>query len=113
MKRLTVQHLRNAKDRLRHAVIYEIVGLTLAVPLAAWGFGTDLVETGALGIFFSILAMIWGLPFFISGTPMCTIGPMIGFSPIRCLNRNKVVPDPAREAGLLYAIPGKRHPRGP
>lgn len=61
MKRLTVKPLRNAKDRMRHAVIYEIVGLILAVPLAAWGFGTDLVETGVLGIFFSILAMIWNM----------------------------------------------------
>ena len=41
--------------------LYEIVGLILAVPLAAWGFGTDLVETGVLGIFFSILAMIWNM----------------------------------------------------
>jgi len=61
MKRLTVQHLRNAKDRLRHAVIYEIVGLILVVPLAAWGFGTDLLDTGVLGIFFSILAMVWNM----------------------------------------------------
>ena len=37
------------------------MGLILAVPLAAWGFGTDLVETGVLGIFFSILAMIWNM----------------------------------------------------
>jgi uncharacterized membrane protein len=61
MKRLAVRQLRNAKDRLRHAVIYELVGLILAVPLAAWGFGTDLVDTGILGIFFSVLAMIWNM----------------------------------------------------
>ena len=53
--------IRTAKDRLRHAVLYEIIGLLLAVPLAAWGFQTDLARTGALGIFFSILAMVWNM----------------------------------------------------
>ena len=48
-------------------VIYEMVGLILAVPLAAWGFGTDLVQTGVLGIFFSILAMDLGFTFFYIG----------------------------------------------
>ena len=60
-EKMTARHLRNTKDRLRHALFYELVGLILAVPLAAWGFGTDLVETGVLGIFFSILAMIWNM----------------------------------------------------
>lgn len=46
---------------MRHAFIYECFGLLLAVPLAAWGFGTDLVDTGILGIFFSILAMVWNM----------------------------------------------------
>ena len=58
---VTVKQIRNAKDRMRHSVLYEIFGLILAVPLAAWGFGTDLVDTGVLGIFFSILAMIWNM----------------------------------------------------
>ena len=51
--------LRTAGDRIRHALIYEAIGLILAVPLAAWGFGTDLVKTGVLGVFFSLLAMVW------------------------------------------------------
>ena len=38
-----------------------LAALLLAVPLAAWGFGTDLMETGVLGIFFSILAMVWNV----------------------------------------------------
>ena len=58
---MTVKQIRNAKDRMRHSVLYEIFGLIMAVPLAAWGFGTDLVDTGVLGIFFSILAMIWNM----------------------------------------------------
>ena len=58
---VTVKQIRNAKDRMRHSVLYEIFGLIMAVPLAAWGFGTDLVDTGVLGIFFSILAMIWNM----------------------------------------------------
>ena len=58
---MTVRQIRNAKDRRRHAVFFEIFGLILSVPLAAWGFGTDLVDTGVLGIFFSILAMIWNM----------------------------------------------------
>ena len=53
--------IRTTKDRLRHAVFYEIIGLLLVVPLAAWGFQTDLAKTGILGIFFSTLAMIWNL----------------------------------------------------
>ena len=50
-EKMTARHLRNTKDRLRHALFYELVGLILAVPLAAWGFGTDLVETGVLASF--------------------------------------------------------------
>ena len=53
--------IRTTKDRLRHAVLYEIIGLLLIVPLASWGFQTDLVKTGILGIFFSILATIWNM----------------------------------------------------
>jgi uncharacterized membrane protein len=55
------KQMRNTRDRLRHAVLYEFFGLFMAVPLAAWGFGTDLIKTGVLGIFFSILAMIWNM----------------------------------------------------
>ena len=58
---MTARLLRTTKDRMRHALFYEIVGLILAVPLAAWGFGTDLWDTGVLGIFFSVLAMIWNM----------------------------------------------------
>lgn len=58
---MAVTRLRNARDRIRHAVFYEIFGLIMAVPLAAWGFETDLVKTGILGIFFSLLAMIWNV----------------------------------------------------
>ena len=58
---MTATKLRDGRDRMRHAVIYECVGLILAVPLAAWGFGTDLMDTGLLGIFFSVLAMIWNM----------------------------------------------------
>lgn len=55
------QPIRTTKDRLRHAVFYEIIGLLLAVPLAAWGFQTDLAKTGVLGVFFSLLAMFWNM----------------------------------------------------
>ena len=58
---VTVRQIRNAKDRMRHAVFFEIFGLVLSVPLVAWGFETDLMKTGVLGIFFSILAMIWNM----------------------------------------------------
>lgn len=44
---------------MRHAVFYEVIGLLLAVPLAAWVFGTDLVKTGILSLFFSVLAMFY------------------------------------------------------
>ena len=58
---VTVKQIRNTKDRMRHAVFFEIFGLILSGPLAAWGFGTDLVDTGVLGLFFSLLAMIWNI----------------------------------------------------
>jgi uncharacterized membrane protein len=58
---MTVQQTRNTKDRFRHATLFEIIGLCLAVPLVAWGFGTDLVDTGVLGIALSVMAMIWNM----------------------------------------------------
>lgn len=57
----SAQSIRTTKDRLHHAVYYEIIGLLLAVPLAVRGFQTDWVKTGVLGMFFSILAMIWNM----------------------------------------------------
>jgi uncharacterized membrane protein len=51
--------MRNSRDRLRHAIGFELIGLLIAAPLASWVTGVALSHMGPLALFFSVLATVW------------------------------------------------------
>lgn len=55
--------MRTTKDRIRQAISFEIIGITLSVPLAAFAFGFELGKTGILGVVGATLATAWNYVF--------------------------------------------------
>ncbi|SOY54803.1 PACE efflux transporter [Cupriavidus taiwanensis] len=51
--------MRNTRDRIRHAVGFEVVGLLIFAPLASWAFGYELHQMGLIGAVASLVATGW------------------------------------------------------
>lgn len=51
--------MRTTRDRIRHAISFELIGLALITPLGAWVFGVPMAEIGAAGIAAATVATIW------------------------------------------------------
>lgn len=51
--------MRNTRDRLRHTIGFELIGLLIAAPLASWVTGVGLNHMGPLALFFSVVATVW------------------------------------------------------
>lgn len=51
--------MRTTKDRIRHTLGFEIIGLMIFVPLASWLFGFDIQAIGIMAIVGSIIATLW------------------------------------------------------
>ncbi|MXQ14158.1 PACE efflux transporter [Microvirga makkahensis] len=51
--------MRTTRDRIRHAITFEFVGLALVTPLAAWAFGVPVADMGVVGAGAATLATIW------------------------------------------------------
>ncbi|MBP0620255.1 PACE efflux transporter [Cupriavidus consociatus] len=51
--------MRTTRDRIRHAVGFEVVGLLIFAPLASWAFGYELHEMGVIGAVASLIATGW------------------------------------------------------
>ncbi len=51
--------MRTVRDRLRHVISFEIIGLALSTPLAAWVFGVAPLTMGALTVACSLIAISW------------------------------------------------------
>jgi uncharacterized membrane protein len=49
--------MRTTADRIRHTLLFEIIGLAICVPLAAWILDKGLAQIGALSIVLSLTAM--------------------------------------------------------
>ncbi len=56
-------HMRTFADRARHAVAFEIVGLTIFVPGSAFIFGQPIENMGIIGIVSATAATIWNFVF--------------------------------------------------
>ncbi len=52
-------NMRSGWDRLRHAVLFEVVALLLVTPVAARIIGTEMGKTALFAIGMSTLAMAW------------------------------------------------------
>ncbi|MFK4765736.1 PACE efflux transporter [Desulfobaculum sp. SPO524] len=51
--------MRTTNDRLRHAVLFELFGLLIAAPMAAWVTGKSISHTGVMSLSLSLSAMVW------------------------------------------------------
>lgn len=51
--------MRSVKDRIRHAVSFEIVGLLLVIPLGAWLFDKPLNAIGVVAVVGATTATCW------------------------------------------------------
>ena len=51
--------MRTTKDRIRHTLGFEIIGLIIFAPLASWVFGFDLQLMGVIAVAASIVATVW------------------------------------------------------
>ncbi|MGO3888760.1 MAG: PACE efflux transporter, partial [Psychrobacter sp.] len=51
--------MRSTKDRIRHALGFEIIGLLIFAPLASWVFGFELHSMGVIALAGSIVATVW------------------------------------------------------
>src|SRR5690554_7806366 len=55
--------MRTTKDRIRQAISFEVIGLLISTPLAAFVFGLDLGETGVLAAIGATMATLWNYIF--------------------------------------------------
>lgn len=55
--------MRTTRDRLRQAISFEVIGLLISVPLAAFAFGFDTGKTGVLGVVGATMATTWNYLF--------------------------------------------------
>lgn len=51
--------MRTTRDRIRHAIAFEVIGLVAVVPLGAWVFRVEMHALGVVAIVAAILAMAW------------------------------------------------------
>ncbi|MDI2112198.1 PACE efflux transporter [Commensalibacter nepenthis] len=51
--------MRSFWDRVRHAILFEILGLVLFIPCSVWIFHHSVTDMGVIGIFSSLAATIW------------------------------------------------------
>ena len=51
--------MRSTRDRIRHAISFEVIGLLLITPLGAFAFGMSLADIGVVGIGSATIATGW------------------------------------------------------
>jgi uncharacterized membrane protein len=51
--------MRTTKDRIRHALSFEIIALFMVIPLGAWGFGLPLDNVGIVAVVSATIATGW------------------------------------------------------
>ena len=55
--------MRTVRDRIRHAISFEVIGLLCVTPLGAWAFGLPILEIGVVSIVGSTIATLWNYVF--------------------------------------------------
>ncbi|WP_344701019.1 PACE efflux transporter [Halomonas cibimaris] len=51
--------MRTVKDRLRHAISFEIIGLLLVIPLGGWLFAKPMNDIGVIAVVGATIATCW------------------------------------------------------
>ncbi|WP_461195831.1 PACE efflux transporter [Bradyrhizobium sp. UFLA06-06] len=55
--------MRSFSDRVRHAVLFELIGIAIFTPAAAWLFNQPVAHMGVIGIVSATVATVWNLLF--------------------------------------------------
>ena len=55
--------MRTHRDRIRHAVGFEVIALILSIPIISFFFNFDIKDIGVIAIVGSIMATIWNYGF--------------------------------------------------
>lgn len=51
--------MRTTRDRIRHAISFEIIGLAIIIPFGTWLFGVQMSQMGVIGIGSATAATVW------------------------------------------------------
>ena len=51
--------MRTTRDRIRHAILFEVIGLALIIPLGSTLFGLHASDMGVIGVGSALVAMVW------------------------------------------------------
>lgn len=51
--------MRTTADRIRHAVLFEVLGLALVIPVGGWAFGLPMHDIGMVAVVSATLATCW------------------------------------------------------
>lgn len=51
--------MRSTADRIRHAVLFEVLGLALVIPVGGWAFGLPMHDIGIVAVVSATLATCW------------------------------------------------------
>lgn len=51
--------MRNTRDRIRHSILFELIGLITVTPLGGWVFGVPISHFGVVAVVSTSLAMGW------------------------------------------------------
>ena len=51
--------MRTFSDRVRHALMFELIGLAIITPSSAWLFDKPMLDMGVVGIFAATVATVW------------------------------------------------------
>ena len=92
--------MRTARDRIFHAISFEIIGLALITPLGAWVFHMPMHDIGLLGIVGATIATLWNYVYNLGfdHTMRRMRGSTRKTTPIRVLHAIMF------EAGLLFVL---------
>lgn len=92
--------MRTTRDRIRHAISFEIIGLALITPLGALAFGMPMHDIGVIGIVGATIATLWNYIYNIGfdHAMLRLRGSVLKTMPIRVLHAILF------EAGLLMAL---------
>ncbi len=55
--------MRTPLDRIRHALMFEILALGIVVPLGSIAFGIPMLDFGVIGVVSATIAMLWNYIF--------------------------------------------------
>ena len=76
--------MRTSADRIRHTLLFEIIGLAICTPLASWILDKGLAQIGALSIVLSVAAMCVNYVFnLVFDLALVRLGRPVNVRPVR------------------------------